>query len=452
MKKPLQNKTWIRITSFLIAGVVVLGGFSYLGFSAASRYRTNLEIGYKRAMEELSTYISNIENALNKGVYAASAPQVVGLSAKLLRESGCAKTCLSQLSFGDVRTDSLNRFIAQTGAFAMTLSHKAASGEPLVQSDYDTLATLESYAKEISASIQDIETDLLNHYNVDEGIQVFWDRYSASLETAAKTPVADGFRQIEEGFTDYPTLIYDGPFSDHILQRTAKLTQGRSEVTAEVALAAAANFTGAAAGQFAEQNGEAGNLPTFSFAAGDLSIDVTKQGGLVLRMIQSRTVEAEKINLNLALDNANRFLQQHGIKDMKESYYAIANGICTINFAGYENGVVLYPDLIKVGVAMDNGSIVLYDATGYIMNHTARQLPAPKLTAEQAQQKLSPALSVVSSGLAVVPTEGQNEKLCYEFKCTGKEGEEVLVYLNVQTGLEEQILILLKSDNGILAY
>ena len=452
MAKGLKKKTWIRITSFLVTGVVVLGAFSFVGFRAASRYRTNLEIGYKRAMEELSTYISNIENALNKGVYASTAPQVVGLSAKLLRETGCAKTCLSQMPSGDARIDSLTRFISQTGAFAMTLSHKAASGEAITPEDYDTLSTLESYAKQVNAQVQDMETELLSHYSTDDGVQIFWDRYLQPVENAALNVATNGFSQIEEGFTDYPTLIYDGPFSDHIMQRTALWTQGRSEVSNEVALAAAVNFTGAESNRFTEQNGEAGNLSTYSFSAGDLSIDITKQGGLVLRMIQSRTVSEQKIDLKLALENGSRFLQEHGIKNMKESYYSVSNNICTINFACEENGVTMYPDLIKVGVAMDNGAIVLYDATGYVMNHHARELAAPAITLEQAQQKLSPALSVVSTGLAVIPNEGLNEQYCYEFKCNGKDGDEVLVYISTQTGLEEQILILIKSENGILAY
>ena len=41
--------------------------------------------------------------------------------------------------------------------------------------------------------------------------------------------------------------------------------------------------------------------------------------------------------------------------------------------------------------------------------------------------------------------------LCYEFACTGKKEETVLVYVNVETGLEEQILILMKDDLGVLA-
>ena len=42
--------------------------------------------------------------------------------------------------------------------------------------------------------------------------------------------------------------------------------------------------------------------------------------------------------------------------------------------------------------------------------------------------------------------------LCYEFACTGKKEETVLVYVNVEIGLEEQILILLEDETGTLAF
>ena len=84
------------------------------------------------------------------------------------------------------------------------------------------------------------------------------------------------------------------------------------------------------------------------------------------------------------------------------------------------------------------------------MNHTERDLSSRTLTVEQAQEKVSPRLTVRSSGVALIPTPGLDEVLTYEFACAGQNDEEVLVYINCNTGYEEQIYILQKSDNGIL--
>ena len=76
----------------------------------------------------------------------------------------------------------------------------------------------------------------------------------------------------------------------------------------------------------------------------------------------------------------------------------------------------------------------------------------------EARSHLSPHLTVQGEGrLALIPTTQQTEALCYEFSCTGDPGgdsetpDQVLVYVNVQTGLEEQILILMQDDLGVLA-
>ena len=50
----------------------------------------------------------------------------------------------------------------------------------------------------------------------------------------------------------------------------------------------------------------------------------------------------------------------------------------------------------------------------------------------------------------MIPTTGLNEVETYEFLCTGDNDEQVLVYVNTQNAQEEQILILIESENGTL--
>lgn len=99
---------------------------------------------------------------------------------------------------------------------------------------------------------------------------------------------------------------------------------------------------------------------------------------------------------------------------------------------------------------MDNGEILSYDGRGYITNHTKRDLGVPKMSKEEATQKLSGALNVFETNLCVIPSDGLNERYCYEFYCSDSEGRQLLVYLNADTGEEEQILLLQISGNGRL--
>ena len=109
----------------------------------------------------------------------------------------------------------------------------------------------------------------------------------------------------------------------------------------------------------------------------------------------------------------------------------------------------MYPDLIKVKVALDNGDILGVETTRYLNNHTTRDISNVKITKEQAKENLNKDLNIESEGLAVIPTEWQTEILCYEFK--GKvDDTEFLVYINAENGREEDILVIKDTPNGIL--
>ena len=58
-------------------------------------------------------------------------------------------------------------------------------------------------------------------------------------------------------------------------------------------------------------------------------------------------------------------------------------------------------------------------------------------------------VEITSERLALIPTEWSSEVLTYEFK--GKvDDTDFLVYINAETGREENILVIIDTPNGIL--
>lgn len=449
MKLHENKRAAIRLICFFCAALAVLGGFTYIGYSTANRYRTRLENGCRRSLEELSGYLADLEAALTKSLYSNSLPEQGLLSAQLLRDAGCAKEALEQLPLDETQLHGVNRFLSQTGEFAVSLSCRLSAGEALREEDRASLAALQRHARTLNAALQDCTAGLRQGENGN-----WYFLRSLSEEDEVLPAVTDGFREMGDGLADYPTLIYDGPFSDHILQQQPRMTQGKPDLGEEAAAAAAKSFLalGNAPAETLTPLGKSeSRLAVYSFAAGSIALDVTRCGLFVARAIDSRSVEKSAISVESARRNAQVFLSMQGYADFRESYYSVSENICTVNFAAQQDGVTCYPDLIKVSVAMDNGSVVLFDACGYLMNHQKRELPAPKLSAEEARARLSPALTPAAEPkLAVIPTSGANEAFCYEFRCVGTGGETVLVYLDTQTGSERRLLILLQSDGGIL--
>jgi germination protein YpeB len=120
-----------------------------------------------------------------------------------------------------------------------------------------------------------------------------------------------------------------------------------------------------------------------------------------------------------------------------------------INLAPVEQGVVLYPDLIKVWIDISTGEAVGLDANNYLMSHKPRDLKEPTLDAAAAREKATPSLVVSDTRLALIPLETGEEKLCWEF--TGKiEDRDYIIYINAETGQEEDILIIQHTNDGEL--
>lgn len=137
---------------------------------------------------------------------------------------------------------------------------------------------------------------------------------------------------------------------------------------------------------------------------------------------------------------------------MRPVYYVEQQNILTILFVAVEKDVLIYPDQIKVQIALDNGQLLGWEAVSYWVHHHRRTLPEPTITAEQVQQAMrTTGLPIDKLQLAIIPSSGgTRELLCWEVH-TRRFDEDYLVYVNAQTGEQERILKLMHVDGGTLA-
>lgn len=441
----ISKRCFIRIISFSIAIILSLGIVAAQNYGAANDTKLKLQYGYMRAVEDLSLSLDNIKNTLNKGMYAASAAMMSEMSSKLWSDASTAKVALSQLPVDQLNLEQTNKFLSQVGNYSKSLAKKYSQGETLTDEEKANIKTLYTFAQELSDSMWSVEKQ------IEDGELSFERSSEAANDTGngAETGyVTEGFTDFEEGFDNYPTLIYDGPFSDHILEREPLMLKNQQFISQEQALEKAAKATGS--DNLMVSGEEAGKMPSYVFESGNTTVAVTKAGGYLSYMMKYRQIGSSTISAEKAVDFAEDYLEMLGIDNVEDTYYEIQSGVCIINFAGEENDILLYTDLIKVGVAMDNGEIMSFDGRGYLTNHTTRNLGKPQLEATDAIQKVSTSLTVKKVQLALIPSSGLNEKYCYEFSCTDSEGRNVLVYINADNGVEEDILLLKISNNGVL--
>jgi len=279
-----------------------------------------------------------------------------------------------------------------------------------------------------------------------------------ALRRASEDAVEVKFGNLEDKFSNYPTMIYDGPFSDNVIEGKPKGLEGEN-INLEKAKEKATKFVGEdKVGSIIETSSGKGKVSTFGLEvipkdndrSRAISIDITKKGGYPLWMLNPREIPEKKLTDQQASDKAQKFLKEQGFGDLTETYFLKNDNTTTITFIGVsKEGVLIYPDLLKVKVALDNGEIVGFDANQYIMAHRKRDIPKPKLTEEQARKKVSQRLKVERVKLAIIPLPGDKEQLCYEFK--GKFNQsDYFVYINADSGYEENILKIIKDEDGTL--
>lgn len=437
----------IRLASYLSALFVVLVATAAIGAAQTRHYKTAYEGSQQRALLELGEYMDQIESDLSKVIYTNTPPMLSRLSSSLWRDATGAKSSLSQLPTSNLQMDNTYKFLSQIGEYAMSLNRKVASGGTISESERESLEKLLTLSRSLCGQLATVSMHLDNGTLDFEQAR---DVLSKGGEGMHGLSLGQSFSDAEQALADYPTLIYDGPFSDHINQKNPAMLQGKDNITREEAAEIAAKFSGVEAGSLQEDSDEDGQMASYGFSYDTKTISITKAGGYLCYMLNSRFADETTLEAKDAVARAAAFLKEMGYANMKDSYYAINDGICVVNFAQMEGDVICYTDLIKVGVAMDNGEIVSVDARGYLMNHKKRTIPTPKITKTQAQQRLSPKLTVRASRLAFIPTDAGGEIFCYEFHCKGQKEDELLVYIDAQTGNEANILQLLHADGGML--
>lgn len=436
----MKKRTIVRLSSYAICLVAVLAAYAIIGNVQSNSYKTKLEASYQRNLTELSECLDSIETNLAKSEYASSKNMMASLSNDLYSECNTAKNALSSLPIEQLNLSGAYKFLSQAADYARYLSLK----DEITAEEYSNIAQLLSYAQKYSDFTDDIVSRCAAGGKITEN-EVKLDNSSVMKASSFTLD----FTSAEETFADYPTLLYDGPFADAVLNKEPAMIKNKDEKTKDECRKIAADTLGISEKGMVYRSDENGAIPAYVFSYKFYTIAVTKQGGYISYIMNESNASQKSITEENAINIAKEFLNRIGYTGMKESYYSVYNNICVINFAYSENDILYYPDLIKVGISLSNGEVYSLEADGYLTNHTSRDVF--DFSQNSNSPKISENTEVLSSKNCLIPKKNGTEVFCTEYLCRNKRNsQEVLIYVNAQTGEEEDILLLLYSDNGTL--
>ncbi len=449
----ITKKAAVLCATYIAAALAVMGGFVLLATRTQRDLQRQVARQYSQSFSELCTELGKLDTTLKKATYASSTAMVSAVCAEAYAEALEAQAALGALPYGNMELEHTAAFLSRTGDYVYFISRNAAAGNGFSEEERTNLSVLQQSARTVYDTMSDLYAQVLTG-----GISVseleYAERIIGETEDTVTSGFASGFQKLESEFPEFPTLIYDGPFSEHIRQAVPKLIEHEREITGEEAIHAAARFLAVEEKTLNLEYERDSEVPVYVITrqnGSDIStVEVTKAGGKILYFGTTRAAGSPMIDAKDCVKAAEEFLQKHGIPSMTATYWAIESGDVIVNFAYAQDGVVCYPDLIKVSVAMDTGSVSGYESLGYIMSHTPRDVPEVTVSKEDAEASIASSLSVKSHKLTIIPTSGKNEVFCHEFLCEDSDGLHCLIYINAQTGAEEKILMLIEDDNGTL--
>ena len=450
-KNRLKDRHMLSVIVVLFTIIIIL---SVIIYKKQTEYRQASENQYNMAFYELVDYVQNVETYLAKSLISSSPEHGAETLTHVWREANLAQAYLSRLPIDSVELEKTAKFLNQVSDYSYSLSRKNIYNEELTEEDLKNLEDLHNYSVELRNTLDQLSAD------INDG-RIKWGELTKKGKVAFAQEVSNisknSFSNLEENFHEYSGLIYDGAFSEHMTSSQKKGLTG-DNIDEEKAKQIATDFIGKDRVQEINLSGKSENtdIITYDFSVKvnneneeNMNISITEKGGHVLLMNYNRNIEAELISQEEADKIGKQFLEDRGLNNMKGAYYLKQDGIVTINYAYKQDEVTVYPDLIKLKIALDNGEVMGIETKGYLNSHEERKIPEVKITKEKAKESLNKNLEITSESLAIIPTEWQTEVLCWEFK--GKVNDtDFLVYVNAETGKEEDILVITNTPNGTL--
>ena len=445
--KKKVNKKVLNVAIFMTFGALII--FSLEMTNNFKRQKNLVQDEYNKSMYLAVSYINNVEVDLAK-LLVTSTPKMSAVTlADIWKQANLAKECLEQIPVGQNSMANASKYLTQVSDFSYTLMKQNISDIKLTEEEYEKLKHIYEDSSKLSSKMSDIYDDL-------NAGRIKWDELEKiGNEKLPDNDISNSISEVGKTFQNYEGLIYDGAFSDHLLSLEPKFLSQKEiseddakkyieEVILNDEKIDKIEFKGESNGKI-----ELYNFDVTLDSKQKRTISITKNDCKLYLMIGDKKVREENISVEEAKKRGMEFLNKLGIDNMTETYYQKTENMIVINYAATQDNVILYPDLIKVKISLDDGKVCGVEAAGYIFNHTTRNNLKPSISQEKAKSILNSSIEIISSDMALIPTESNSEILTYEFK--GKiDNREFLIYINADNAREEKVLLVIDNKNGVL--
>ncbi len=421
----------LGVVCLALATVVTAGGFRM------NEMNVTAENGYRSTLYEMLSVSEDLDNNLSKLRVSSGNNEQRKLLTNVLVDSALLESALERVPVDQATSTDISSFVNKTGAYARTLLGKLAAGHTLTEKERNTVIYLYNVNDKLCRELNELVL------NMEQG------EFRAFLKGTEGT-VSQKFGEMGQTSKEEPEEIVDAPFSgegnvkENRLAELEEVTSTRAEELLRGYLEAYHISEMQYTGETASRDMNCYNFVMTDDNGVELFAQVTKNGGKLAFFDLYEACEDKNFTVEGCDALAREYLKTLGIENVEAVWMSDAGMVADITYVSYDDGVLGYPDMIKVRVCESKGRVIGIDAKGYLINYTQRNLKAGISEAE-AREKLS-GVEAEEGRLALIPVDGE-EVLAYEYACTYGE-DEYVVYLNARTGEEEEVFIVRNGLQG----
>ncbi len=422
----------VAVVSFAIMLTIGLVVYN----SEGVRSKTALESVYRKSFYDTLDSVNNLEINLSKLVVSPQESETLPLLTKVSSLSAESSSALSNLPLSYHDIEKTSKYFNQVTDWCASYS-KALSENKDTTTFTEQAEILYSFSKKLNLNLQKLYEKSNNGmlFSLQEGVLMPKD-FSLDLGESGENAI------------EYPTLIYDGPFSD-AKKFTWTALEGKEDIDESGAKSIASKIGLENIKVLGVTEGKTTLYQLSGEKEGDTAyLSVTKKGGYIVNYDLSLFPGGATLSQSQAIEIAKQKAGEMGYEGLEAIWYNTVDGVGFVNLAPKINGAVCYPDIVKVKIALSDGALLGLEASGYCSSHKDRTI-CPTITESTALSLVSSKIAVKNIGLAVIPYGEGNEKLCYEVN--GEyNGLDYFVYIDAYDGKTRDILRVVNNDQGSL--
>jgi spore germination protein len=427
----------------LAAGVVGTGFWGYQEHKEKNAILINSENTYQRAFHDLSYQVDTLHDKIGSTLAMNSRTSLSPALVDVWRITSEAQNDVGQLPLTLMPFNKTEEFLSNIGDFSYKTAVRDLEKEPLNDQEYANLQSLYTQAADIQDELRKVQYLALKN-------NLRWMDVEMALASGKENTdntIIDGFQTVEKNVAGFSESGTNNPTNISTKQQNENYQnlQGK-EINRTEAINIAKKYAHikAPANVKVEENGKGSEYGFYSISLvspdekTEVNMDLTKKGGYPIWLINTRDVKESKLDLNAASQKAITFLTDHQFDSLELFESSQYGHVGLFNFVTSIDGVRIYPDSVKVKIALDDGSVVGLSAEEYLKSNKKREIGQATITAEEAKTKINPNVEIMEERKALIINDLDEEVLCYEFLGVIND-DTYRIFINATNGREEQV-------------